>query len=341
MINGAQKIKTTVIYILCALFLAIIFNGLILAEESRNAIELPQSVSTFSIVACDPATGEIGVAVASKFFAVGSVVPWAKANIGAVATQSYANTSFGYKGLELLGLGFTPNQTMEILLKDDDNPTQRQVGIVSPDGKSATYTGENCLFWAGGRNGLNYAVQGNILTGEDVVLDMEKAFLETAGTLASRMYAALVAGNEAGGDSRGKQSAAMYIAKEGAGYGGYIDNAIDIRVDDHPEPFKELGRLLQMAEMNYDWNVAWTAFSEKRFDDALPPMERAAKYDPAYAEVFYDLAVIRLAAGDTEGALKALKTALEQNPKLKKQMVVDGDLDALRDNLDFKNLIAP
>ncbi|MFH1699620.1 MAG: DUF1028 domain-containing protein [Candidatus Zixiibacteriota bacterium] len=341
MLNGNGKNQTSIIYMLCFLLLICAFGSSVPADSTTKTKNPPQVVSTFSIVACDPATGEIGVAVASKFFAVGSVVPWAKANIGAVATQSYANTSFGYKGLELLGLGFTPEQTMDILLKDDDNPTQRQVGIVSPDGKSATYTGENCLYWAGGKNGPSYAVQGNILTGEDVVSDMEKVFLETEGTLASRMYAALVAGDEAGGDSRGRQSAAMYIAKEGAGYGGYIDNAIDIRVDDHPEPFKELGRLLQMAEMNYDWNVAWTAFSEKRFEDALPLMERAAKYEPAYAEVFYDLAVIRLAAGDSEGAMGALKKAIEQNPKLKKQAAVDGDLDGLKDHTDFENLIAP
>lgn len=341
MLNRIRKFKLSIFLLLSAWILISSLSISALAEDINKKKVSPVPISTFSIVACDPATGEIGVAVASKFFAVGSVVPWAKANIGAVATQSYANTSFGYKGLELLGLGFTPDQTMEILLKDDDNPTQRQVGIVSPDGKSATYTGENCLYWAGGRSGPNYAVQGNILTGEDVVANMETVFLETEGTLASRMYAALVAGDKAGGDSRGRQSAAMYIAKEGAGYGGFIDNAIDIRVDDHPEPFMELGRLLQMAEMNYDWNIAWTAFSEKRFDEALAPMERAAKYDPAYAEVFYDLAVIRLSAGDSAGALEALKVAVEQNPKLKTQADVDGDLDALKDNPEFKAIIAP
>lgn len=296
-------------------------------------------IATFSIVAADPAAGELGVAVASRFFAVGSVVPWAKAGVGAVATQSFANTSFGWRGLDLLEKGMTPEQAIQALLKDDDNPTRRQVGIVSPDGKSATYTGENCIPWAGGRNGTNYAVQGNILTGEDVVTAMEKAFLETKGTLAERMYAALLAGNAKGGDSRGKQSAALLVVKKNAGYGGYTDRAIDIRVDDHPEPFKELGRLLNFGQMNYAWNEGWTLFTEKKYQEALPPMERTARLAPDNAEVLYDLAVIRLAAGKTPEALEALKKSLELNPKLKKQAAEDSDLTALHGNAEYEALV--
>lgn len=298
-----------------------------------------QPVATFSIVARDSATGELGVAVASKFFAVGSVVPWAKAGVGAVATQSYANTTFGWRGLELMEHGFTPQQAIDMLINEDDNPKQRQVGMVSADGKSATYTGENCLDWAGGRRGPNYAIQGNILTGEDVVTAMEQAFLETKGTLASRLYAAMLAGDAKGGDSRGRQSAAMLVVKERAGYGGYTDRAIDIRVDDHPAPFKELGRILVIAEMNYSWNEAWTLFTENKFAEALPPMERAAELAPDYGEVFYDLAVIRLAAGDTDGAVKALRTAIELNPKLKAQASVDDDLAGMHDNPAYQQLI--
>ncbi len=298
-----------------------------------------EPIATFSIVGFDPETGELGVAVASKFFAVGNVVPWAKAGVGAVATQSYANTTFGWRGLELLEHGFTPQQAMDMLIKEDDNPTQRQVGIVSFDGKSATYTGENCLDWAGGRTGPNYAIQGNILAAEAVVIAMEKAFLETEGTLAARLYAAMIAGDAKGGDSRGRQSAAMLIVKDKAGYGGYTDRAIDIRVDDHPEPFRELGRILIIAEMNYSWNEAWTLFTEKQFTSALPPMERAAELAPDYGEVFYDLAVIRLAAGDIEGAVEALKTAVRLNPKLKTQASVDDDLSGMKDIPEFESII--
>lgn len=313
-------------------------------QDYQNELASPEApgslpVSTFSIVAADPAAGELGVAVASRFFAVGSVVPWAKAGVGAVATQSFANTSFGWRGLELLEKGMAPEEAIRELLRNDDNPTRRQVGIVSPDGKSATYTGENCIPWAGGRSGPNYAVQGNILTGEAVALAMEKAFLETGGALAERMYAALLAGDEQGGDSRGKQSAALLVVKTGAGYGGYTDRAIDIRVDDHPEPFRELGRLLNFGQMNYAWNEAWTLFTGKKFAEALPPMERTARLAPENAEVLYDLAVIRLAAGKAEAALEALKKSLALNPQLKKQAAGDNDLAALRENAQFRALV--
>jgi len=288
-------------------------------------------VATFSIVARDGETGELGIAVASKFFSVGSVVPWARASSGAVATQSFANTSFGPRGLDLLDTGATPEQIVKILLQTDDRPDRRQFGIVSIDGSSATYTGENCLAWAGGRHGMDYAVQGNILTGEAVVIAMEKAFLETEGTLADRMYAALTAGDAEGGDARGRQSAALIVVRDGGGYGGYNDRAIDIRVDDHKEPFVELGRLLNYAQMNAAWNQAWTLFTEKKHQEALPHMERTARIVPDNAEVIYDLAVIRLAAGDREGAREALEKAIGLNPKLKQAAAGDDDLKGLRD----------
>ena len=296
-------------------------------------------VSTFSIVAGDPQAGELGIAVASRFFAVGSVVPWAQANVGAIATQSFANTSFGWRGIELLERGLTPEEVAEVLIRDDDDPTRRQFGIVAPDGSSSTYTGEDCIPWAGGRKGPHYAVQGNILASEEVVLAMEKTFLETEGTLADRLYAALLAGEARGGDSRGKQSAALLVVKQGAGYGGYNDRAIDIRVDDHAQPFEELGRVLDFAQMNYSWNVGWTLFTEERYQDALPPMERTAELAPDNGEVFYDLAVIRLAAGKEQGALQALGRAVSLNPRLKKQAMEDEDLAALRDHPAFESLV--
>ncbi len=324
------------VQILIPLFLA---NSLVFGQTAGEFSSAKQNIATFSIVARDSAAGELGVAVASRFFAVGTVVPWAQADVGAVATQSFANTSFGWRGLDLLYQGLTPQETIDVLLRDDDNPTQRQVGVVSADGQSATYTGENCLAWAGGRNGPDYAVQGNILAGEAVVAAMEKAFLETAGTLADRMYAALLAGEKNGGDSRGKQSAALLVVKEGAGYGGYTDRAIDIRVDDSPQPFKELGRLLNIAQMNYAWNEGWTMFTHGEFEAALTPMERAAHLAPENAEVYYDLAVIRLAAGHRQKAISALEKAITLNPKLKKQASVDKDLTKLHDSAEFQELI--
>jgi len=296
-------------------------------------------VATFSIVAADPEAGEVGVAVASRFFSVGSVVPFGQGSVGAVATQASADVSFGPRGLDLLAQGVLPEEIVAILIRGDEAADRRQFGIVSADGKSATYTGSGCTPWAGGRSGPNYAVQGNILTGEDVVVAMEKAFLETDGTLADRMYAALVAGDAKGGDSRGKQSAALIVRKPGSGYGGKDDRAIDIRVDDHPEPFVELGRLLDYAQMNYSWNEAWTAFVEKKHAKALAPMERTAKLAPDVPEVLYDLAVIRLANGDEDGALEALAKAIEGNPKLRDQARKDGDVDALRGDDRFEKLV--
>jgi len=296
-------------------------------------------VSTFSIVGRDSITGELGVAVASRFFAVGAVVPWGKADVGAVATQSFMNTSFGWHGLELLEQGATPEDAVQILVRSDNNPKKRQFGIVSAHGTSATYTGEECLPWAGGRRGPNYAIQGNILAGESVVTAMETTFLHTPGTLADRLFAALVAGNSKGGDARGRQSAALLIVKKNAGYGGFTDRAIDIRVDDHADPFKELGRLLNYAQMNYSWNEAWTFFTQKEHAKALPLMEQTAALAPENPEVLYDLAVIRLATGNKDASLRALEKSLRLNPKLKKQAGGDNDLKSLQGTPEFQSLI--
>lgn len=309
--------------------------ALVLAVAPLHA-EMPRP-STFSIVAADPESGEVGVAVASRFFAVGTVVPHARAGVGAVATQSYANTDFGPHGLSLLSHGNPPKQVLEVLLGNDKGRTRRQVGLVTAEGKSASYTGSDCNAWAGGRSGPNYAVQGNILTGEKVVVEMEKAFLSTAGKpLGERLFAAIEAGDAAGGDSRGKQSAALLVCRKGGGYGGYTDRAIDIRVDDNPDPIAELGRLLAIGLVNDSWNRGWTAFTKKQYADALRWQEVAAKkaetQPEVLPEVLYDLAVIRLANGDLPGARSVLARAVTLNPKLAEQARVDGDLAALRNN---------
>ena len=291
--------------------------------------------STFSIVAADPKTGEVGVAVASRFFAVGTVVPHARAGVGAVATQSYANTTFGKHGLSLLSHGSSPEKVLEVLLGNDNGRNKRQVGLVSASGASASYTGTSCNAWAGGRSGPNYAVQGNILTGEEVVAAMEKAFLSTVGKqLGARLFAAIEAGDEAGGDSRGKQSAALLVCRKEGGYGGFTDRAIDIRVDDHPQPIRELGRLLDIGLVNDAWNRGWTAFTKQQFEEALRWQEAAAKsaesQPEVLPEVLYDLAVIRLANGDRDGARSILARAVTLNPKLAEQAKVDEDLAKLR-----------
>jgi uncharacterized Ntn-hydrolase superfamily protein len=191
------------------------------------------------------------VAVASKFPAVGAVVPWAQAGIGAVATQSFANTSFGPRGLALMGTGLSAQETLARLLEDDSEKELRQVGLVDGKGGSATFSGSGCFAWAGGLTGKGYAVQGNILASGKVVPAMEKAFLKTRGDLPSRLHAALLAGDRAGGDKRGRQSAAIYVVKPKAGYGGYLDRWLDYRVDDHEDPVPRLGELLEMHDLYF------------------------------------------------------------------------------------------
>ncbi len=206
---------------------------------------------TFSIVACDLKEKTWGVAVASKFPAVGAVVPWAQAGIGAVATQSFANTSFGPRGLEMMSQGLSAKKTLELLLKDDPEREHRQVGLVDAKGNAATFTGNICFDWAGGVTGKGYAIQGNILAGAKVVAAMEKKFLATKGDLPTRLFAALLAGDRAGGDRRGRQSAAIYVAKPKGGYGGFIDRWIDYRVDDHENPVPRLGELIELHQLYF------------------------------------------------------------------------------------------
>jgi uncharacterized Ntn-hydrolase superfamily protein len=207
--------------------------------------------STFSIVACDLNERAWGVAVASKFPAVGAVVPWAQAEAGALATQSYANTSFGPRGLALMGSGLSAQETLSSLLGDDNEREQRQVGLVDAQGQTATFTGSHCFEWAGGKAGPGYAIQGNILAGEQVVREMEQAFLQTIGSLPSRLYAALLTGDRSGGDRRGRQSAAIYVAKPNSSYGGFTDRWIDYRVDDHADPVTRLGEILELHELYF------------------------------------------------------------------------------------------
>ncbi len=224
--------------------------------------------STFSIVAFDPDTGDLGVAVQSKFLAVGAVVPYARAKVGAVATQSYANLLYGPEGLALLEAGLSPEEAIRRLTEKDPDARLRQVGIVDARGRAAAYTGDGCFPWAGHRVGPNVAVQGNILMGPETVDAMYETFVGARGDLAERLVAALAAGQEAGGDRRGQQSAALLVVREGGSYGGFTDRYIDLRVDDHPRPIEELARLLKL------WRVY---FQPPRPEDVLPLTEELTR----------------------------------------------------------------
>lgn len=204
---------------------------------------------TFSIVAYDPKNNEWGVAVQSKFVAVGSIVPYAKAKVGAIATQAYANTSYGPNGLALLEKGLSAEETIQRLIKDDEKKEERQVGIVDSFGNTASFTGSECFEWAGHIVGKNFSCQGNILASEEVVKAMAKAFETTRGDLIEKFFAVLDAGQEAGGDRRGRESAAILIVKEKGAYDGGTDNYINIRVDEHPTPIKELKKVFEIYDM--------------------------------------------------------------------------------------------
>src|SRR5512146_3306206 len=206
---------------------------------------------TFSIVACDLEAQAWGVAVASKFPAVGAVVPWAKAGAGAVATQALANTSYGPRGLEMMAGQLSAEETIKKLVTRDKEREQRQVGLVDALGRAASFTGRDCMEWCGGLTGSGYAIQGNLLTGIEVVQQMEHTFLDARGELPERLFAALEAGSQAGGDRRGRQSAALYVAKQDGGYGGYNDRWIDLRVDDHLNPIARLGELLELQRLYF------------------------------------------------------------------------------------------
>ncbi len=228
------------------LLLALAMGAGMRADAGTN---LPPVVATFSIVGFDPTTGELGVAVQSKFFGVGSVVPWAKAKVGAIATQSYANPNYGPDGLALLQSGKSAEETLKQLTEADERRAVRQAGIVDARGRAASFTGTNCQSWAGHHVGSNFCAQGNILAGPEVVEAMAKAFeaaRTSGGELADWLVAALAAGQKAGGDKRGQQSAALLVVRERGGYDRANDRFIDLRVEDHPEPITELSRLLDL-----------------------------------------------------------------------------------------------
>lgn len=208
-------------------------------------------VATFSIVAHDRKAGEWGIAVQSKFMGVGVVVPWAKANIGAVATQARINTSYGLQGLELMAAGLSPEAAVSKLTAADPDSSIRQFAMVNAKGEVVAFTGEDCMDWAGHLLGDGFSCQGNILAGPKVVEDMADVFSRTHGDLADRMMASLEAGQLAGGDIRGRQSAAILVVKEGAGFAGFNDRYIDLRVDDHMEPIRELKRLLELYRFTF------------------------------------------------------------------------------------------
>ena len=212
-------------------------------DQHKGAFGRAPVVATYSIVACDLDAGQWGVAVQSKFLAVGSVVPWAEPHVGAVATQSYANPRYGPDGLALLRQGLAAKEVVRRLTEADDERETRQLGVVDAEGRAATFTGTECHDWAGGRTGAGYAAQGNILVSAETVDALAETFEAETGSLAERLLACLAAAQAAGGDRRGQQSASLLVVERDAGYAGLSDVVVDLRVDEHERPIEELHRL--------------------------------------------------------------------------------------------------
>lgn len=249
---------------------------------------LERPIATYSIVACDLEARQWGVGVQSKFLAAGAIVPWAEAEVGAIATQAYANPSYGPNGLSQLRDGASAAQVVETLTGGDDGREERQLGVVDAQGRSATFTGRECLEWAGGRTGHGYAAQGNILVSADTVDAMAASFEASAGTrLAERLLDALAAAQAAGGDRRGQQAAGLLVVERNAGYAGLSDVVVDLRVDDHERPIEELRRL---------YGLHWAIFgSTPREEWVAVDAELAAELRERLARLGY--------AGELERAL--------------------------------------
>jgi uncharacterized Ntn-hydrolase superfamily protein len=275
-----------------------------------------ENVSTFSIVAYDAAAGDWGVAVASRYFSVGSVVPWAEAGVGAVATQANVNVGYGPKGIKLLEQGLSAKEVLKRLLDEDtfEGKDGRQVAIIDGKGNIAAFTGPNAPNWAGDRQGKNWSAQGNILVGPQVPEAMGKAFEATQGELAEKMWAALKAGDDAGGDARGKQSASMLIVRKGGGRNINNDRYVYINVDDAPNPFPELRRLLDInLGLLYQEKVG-KMLSANDMKGAREAAMKVVHYSPQNGQGQMTLGMLNYLAGDKQAALDILLKAKAADP---------------------------
>jgi len=281
---------------------------------------LDNFIATFSIVAFDPSNEDVGVAVQSKAFAVGLAVPWVEAEVGAIATQAQTNVAYGPEGLHLLRSGLSAEEVLTQLTKRDELRKQRQVGIVDTKGNVASFTGQNCMEWAGSQMGTNFTAQGNILVSEDVVLTMGDYFERTEGDLAEKLIAALEGGQAAGGDSRGRQSAALIVARKDAGLRGYGDRFIDIRIDDHQEPIVELRRLLHLTRIYQQTRECWAAIYNKDFEKSLTHAKQAVDLSPTIDEAHLVLGFAFYFLGNENEAEREFQQVLQINPMLKGQL---------------------
>jgi uncharacterized Ntn-hydrolase superfamily protein len=292
------------------------------------------SRGTFSIVAADVAAGEVGVAVQSKYFSVGSVVPWARAGVGAVATQAAGIAGYGPQILALLEQGRSPQEALDEALAGDPGRQTRQLGVVTAAGQTAAWTGEECNEWAGHVVGDGFAAQGNILAGEDVVREMARAYEQNASPLVERLMAALEAGQGAGGDRRGQQSAAIVVERVGgAERRERIDRICDLRVEDHERPIEELRRLVGLWQLQHELLASYELYESGEYERAIELIAPVAERRPDDAMVLYNLACFESLTGRRGDAVAHVRRALELDPTMRAMADADSDLDPIRDEL--------
>lgn len=270
-------------------------------------------VHTYSIVARDPKTGQLGVAVQSHWFSVGSLVPWAQAGVGAIATQSFIEVRYGGSGLDLMRSGLGARRTLDALLEADQHPEVRQVAMIDASGEVAVHTGKNCIRYAGHTVGDNFSVQANLMAGEGVPEAMADAYLQAQGTLAERMLAALDAAQALGGDLRGKQSAAILVVSGTASGRPLEDRLVDLHVEDNPEPLQELRRLLTLQTAYEHMNRGDHALERGEVDAALEAYGKAEQLQPQNLEMKFWHAVSLANAGREAAALSLFATIFRQD----------------------------
>ena len=298
----------------------------------------PDMLGTFSIIARDPATGELGMAVQSKAFGAGNRAMTIKGGVAVVAHQASANPMYGTVGLELLASGMTPKDALDFMLRADEGRNRRQVAILDMQGRTAAWSGPETNDWKGHSCGTNYCAQGNILAGAAVVQAMVKSFESSSGALPERLMDALDAAQAAGGDARGMQSGAIVVAKPLAGSGGFSDRVLDIRVDDHKAPLAELRRLLNLWRSGQLLSDANRKLTDGDVSVAVSVAQKASELSPENDNAWVALAHMRLRAGQQAGALDALRKAIELNPTNARRLPLNDNFKSLRDHPEFRRM---
>lgn len=298
--------------ILLLVFLFLVPVDTVLSASVQLKTSQLRPVNTYSIVARDPQTGEMGVAVQSHWFAIGSLVPWAEAGVGVVATQSYIDVRYGTTGLKMMRDGWNAEKTLAALVSVDPHAEVRQVAMLDVKGNVAVHTGDSCIEFADHKKGNNYSIQANLMLKKGVVDAMEKTYLASKGSLAERLLKVLEAAQAAGGDARGKQSAAIVVVKEKSTGRPWEDRVVDLHVEDHPHPLKELGRLFKLQTAYEHMNKGDLAIEQNNIDVALEEYTKAGTLLPGSVEIRFWHAVSLVNAGRLEESIPLFRQIFQK-----------------------------